>query len=85
MKLSSEFKEMAKLLASITSVEEMENLLVGLLTPKERQELPKRIQIVRMLKKGVLQHTIAKKLGVGVATVTRGAKEIQQGTFRSIS
>ncbi len=85
MNISTEFKEMARLLASITSVEEMENLLLGLLTPKEREELPKRIQIVRMLKKGVSQHNIAKKLGVGVATVTRGAKEIQQGTFQSIS
>ncbi len=85
MKLSPGFKEMAKLLASITSVQEMENLLVGLLTPKEREELPKRIQIIRMLKKGIPQHDIAQKLGVGVATVTRGAKEIQQGTFQSIS
>jgi len=85
MKASYEFKEMAKLLASITSVEEMENLLLGLLTPKEREELPKRIQIVKMLKKGIPQHQIAARLKVGVATVTRGAKEIQQGTFKSIS
>ena len=85
MKLTPEFKELAKLLASISSVQEMENLLMGLLTPKEREELPKRIQIVRMLKKGVPQHDIAQKLGVGVGTVTRGAKEIQQGTFQNIA
>lgn len=85
MKVSHEFKEMAKLFASITSTQEMENLLIGLLTPKEREELPKRIQIVRMLKRGVPQHNIAQKLGVGVATVTRGAKEIQQGTFKTIA
>lgn len=84
MNISAEFKEMAKLLASISSVSEMENLLMGLLTPKEREELPKRIQIVRLLRKGVSQQTIAQKLGVGVATVTRGSKEIQQGTFKSI-
>ncbi|OGK13095.1 hypothetical protein A3A93_04445 [Candidatus Roizmanbacteria bacterium RIFCSPLOWO2_01_FULL_38_12] len=78
-------KDLAKLLVSINSVSEMENLLLGLLTPKEREELPRRIQIVKMLKKGLPQHHIASKLKVGVATVTRGAKEIQQGTFRSIA
>ena len=85
MKSSKEFKDLAKLLASITSVEDMENLLMGLLTPKEREELPKRIEIIRMLKKGIPQHDIAQKLGVGVATVTRGAKEIHLGTFKSIA
>lgn len=85
MKSSKELKELAKLLVAINSVEEMENLLLGLLTPKEREELPTRIQIIRMLKKGLPQHDIAQKLGVGVATVTRGAKEIQQGTFRTIA
>ena len=85
MNASFQLKNMAKLLASITSVEEMENLLLGLLTPKEREELPTRIQIIRMLRKGIPQHDIAQKLGVGVSTVTRGAKEIQQGTFKSIA
>ena len=62
----------------------MREFLVGLLTQKEIEELPKRIQIVKMLKQGVPQHTIAQKLGVGVATVTRGSKEIQNGKFSNI-
>ena len=52
--------------------------------PKEREELPTRIEIIKMLKKGIPQHQIAENLGVGIATVTRGSKEIQQGTFKVI-
>jgi len=63
----------------------MREFLLGLLTPKEIEELPKRIQIVKMLKKGIPHHTIAEKLGVGVATVTRGSKEIQRGKFSIIA
>ena len=81
---SDEFKKLVELLTSIDSVEEMENLLTGLLTPKEREELPKRIEIIKMLKQGIPQHQIAKKLGVGIATVTRGSKEIRTGTFKVI-
>ena len=64
--------------------EKMENLLNGLLTPKELEEFAERIRIVQLLKKGVGQHTIAGKLHVGVATVSRGAREIKEGKFRTI-
>lgn len=64
--------------------EKLENLLRGLLTPKEIDEFAKRIRLVRLLKKGVAQHTIAEELGMGVATVSRGAKEIKEGNFITI-
>lgn len=63
---------------------EMSEFFDGLLTEKEKLELPRRLEIVRMLKRGIPQHTIAQKLGVGVATVTRGSKEIQMGRFKSV-
>lgn len=63
----------------------MREFLLALLTQKEIEELPKRIEIVKMLKRGVPQHTIAQKLGVGVATVTRGSKEVQKGRFSNIA
>ena len=66
------------------SREKLENLLRGLLTPSEMQELAERFRIVQLLKKGVAQHEIAKKLGIGVATVTRGSKEIKQGNFKYV-
>ena len=70
--------------SQIQSEKEMENFLAGLLTEQEIEELGRRIDIVKMLKQGVSQHEIASKLGVGIATVTRGSKEIQRGNFVTI-
>lgn len=64
--------------------EKLQNLLKGLLTPKEIEELAERIRIVQLLKKGVGQHNIAAKLNIGVATVTRGSKELQKGNFKYV-
>lgn len=66
------------------SQDKMENLLKGLLTPSEIVEFAQRIELVKLLKKGVGQHEIAKKLHMGVATVSRGAKEIKQGNFKTV-
>lgn len=68
----------------IKSESEMKIFLEGILTPKELLELPTRLEIVKMLKSGVAQHTIAEKLGVGIATVTRGSKAIQEGNFKNV-
>ena len=67
-----------------SSQEKLTNLLKGLLTPSEIMELAQRIRIVQLLKKGVGQHKIAEKLGIGVATVTRGSKELQEGNFTTV-
>ena len=80
----SNFNDLTRILTDIDSESEMTNFLNGLLTPKEREEFVRRLDIIKMLKKGMPQHTIAEKLGVGVATVTRGSKEIQMGRFKTI-
>lgn len=61
---------------------EMEVFLSSILTPKERKELPKRLHIFTLLKKGIPQHKIAEKVGVGIATVTRGSMELQRGNIQ---
>ena len=66
------------------SSEEMSTFLKGILTSKELSELSTRLKIVKMLKQGISQHKIAETLGVGVATVTRGSKELQQGRFENV-
>lgn len=76
--------ELIEYLLMIDSKGEMENFLRGLLTERELEELPKRVQIVKMLKKGRTQREIAQELGIGVGTVTRGSTEIKKGRFRSI-
>lgn len=63
---------------------EMKNFLEGILTPKELIEIPHRFEIIKLLKKGISQHDIAGKLGVGVATVGRGSKELQNGRFQNV-
>ena len=71
-------------LMKVKTEAEMKDFLRGILTPKELMEIPTRLEIVRMLKKGISQHRIAEKLEVGVATVTRGSKELQKGHFKNI-
>lgn len=78
------FGNLIEQLMAIETKAEMEDFLRGILTPKEIEEIPMRLQIVKMLKAGVPQHQIAEELGIGVATVTRGSKEIQKGRFKVV-
>ena len=57
--------------------EALEEALRDLLTPAELTEVINRLQILRMLEAGVPQREIAKQLGVGIATVTRGARALK--------
>lgn len=84
MAINKELNQLIELLISIKTKKEMEDFLLGILTPKELEEIPTRLKIVKMLKKGISQHEIAEKLGIGVATVTRGSKEIQKGRFKVV-
>ncbi len=77
-------KELIEEFLKIKDKKIMENFLFGLFTPKELEEIPTRVQIVKMLKKGTPQQKIAEKLGVGIATVTRGSNEIKKGHFINI-
>lgn len=58
--------------------------LTDILTEGEYEEIAKRWQIVKMLNDGTPQREIAEYLHVGVATVTRGAKELndKKGGFQ---
>ncbi len=78
------FNQLRDFLISIKSKNEMENFLLGMLTPKELDEVPMRLEIIKLLKKKMPQQEIAKKLGVGIATVTRGSREIKRGRFKYV-
>jgi len=71
-------KDLITYLRSASSDDEMQNKLIGLLTPSEVLEMSKRLQIFAMLKEGVPQREIAKQLGVGIATVTRGSRALKE-------
>ena len=65
-------------LASTQDSADIAALLTALLTDKEQQDIANRIRIFDLLEQGVTQRDISEQLGVGIATVSRGAKAMQQ-------
>lgn len=82
--MNEQLEELIDVILRIKNKSEMYEFLLGIFTPQEFEEISTRLQIVKKLKQGVSQHQIAKELNVGVATVTRGSKEIQKGRFSKI-
>jgi TrpR family trp operon transcriptional repressor len=76
------FNDFIDLIYSIDDKELLADFLIGVTTDKERKELSRRIEIVKRVIAGQPQQKIAKDLGVGVATVTRGSKELNSGRFK---
>ena len=76
--------DLIEALLQVDGEKEMLDLLKGLLTVGELEEISRRLQIIKLLKSGVSQREVAEKLKVGIATVTRGSKEIKQGRFAKI-
>ena len=76
--------QLIETILSLKTKDQMENLLLGILTPQELEQLPVRLEVVKRLKKGHPQRKIADDLGVGIATVTRGATEIKKGRFKDV-
>ena len=62
------------------SAEAMEKTLRDLLTVGELADVANRLQIIEMLQQGVPQRQIADKLGVGIATVTRGSHHLKRSS-----
>ena len=77
-------EELINVFFSFESKKELEDFLTAILTPRELEEIPTRLQIIKKLKQGISQRDIADELGVGVATVTRGSRELQKGHFKNI-
>ena len=71
-------KELADVLAHIEDPGVMTSYLSDLLTPVEFDELAIRLQIIKRLLDGMPQRQIAEELGVGIATVTRGSRELKE-------
>ena len=71
--------ELVDLLCRVNNKSTMSDVLSNLLTPDEREEINVRLQIFNQLLAGHTQRAIAKNLGVGIATITRGNKELKYG------
>lgn len=82
---TSQTKLLAAAFLDHASLPLMEDFLAGILTPKEINELSQRLEIVKRLKQGQPQRQIADELKVGIATVTRGSRELQLGRFTHVT
>lgn len=71
-------QDLIQFLRAADSDEALEKHLKALLTPNEVNEMKHRLQIFERLKQGMPQREIAKQLGVGIATVTRGSRALQE-------
>lgn len=72
------------LLAKCSSEEELNHFLSGILTVKELSDLENRLAILQALIDGETQRKVTEDLGVGIATVTRGAKALQDEDFKKL-
>ncbi|PIX81772.1 MAG: transcriptional regulator [Candidatus Pacebacteria bacterium CG_4_10_14_3_um_filter_34_15] len=81
---NNDIKDLIAVMLQVQNQEDMLDLLKGLLTVGELEEIARRLQIVKLLKAGMSQRDIAEKLKVGITTVTRGSKELKQGRFLKI-
>ncbi|MBX2809354.1 MAG: trp operon repressor [Cellvibrionaceae bacterium] len=70
-------KMLTKILCQLSDPAEMESFIEYLFTEKELKELGNRINIFKMLIQNTPQREIADRLGVGIATVTRGAQALK--------
>lgn len=79
-------KELAEAIVLVRDKGLAEAFLRNILTPSELEEISKRLQIVKLLLKGVPQRDVAKRLGVSMGTVSRGSRELKYGEngFRKI-
>jgi len=71
-------KDLIQFLSEVDDAAELEKRLTVLLTPNEISEMARRLKIIALLDEGVPQRDIAKQLGVGIATVTRGSRALKE-------
>lgn len=65
--------------------ESLDAFLESLLTPSEYEQIVKRLQIIKQLKLGIPHRDIASNLEVGIATITRGSRELSKGNFNHVA
>lgn len=81
MKVMS-FEDFVEFMYSIRNYDDFYDFMDGITSDKDKQNLPKRVEIVKKLLDGENHHIIADDLGVGVATVTKGSKLLAKDYFK---
>lgn len=70
--------EIAKVFASISEADKIEEFLKSLLTDKELFDISSRWELVKLLDQGMSQRHIARELQVSLCKITRGSKELKK-------
>ena len=78
IKPNHDLKKIAKTLSGLSAAE-IEQFFKAFLTPKERETLEGRINLVGMLMEGHSQRNIIDELGVSFSQINRGSHELQYG------
>lgn len=75
---SDAYDYLLKLLVETADKVQLSAIFDALMTEKEQTELANRLTIFALLQQGLTQREISAQLGVGIATVSRGAKVFEQ-------
>ena len=70
--------EIAASLAAIGDAALIRRFLESLLTPREREEIAGRWELVKLLERGESQRHVAKRLGMSLCKITRGSRELKK-------
>jgi TrpR family trp operon transcriptional repressor len=70
--------EIAEALAAIRDAELVRRFLESILTPREREEIAGRWELVKLLNRGESQRHVAKRLGMSLCKITRGSRELKK-------
>jgi TrpR family trp operon transcriptional repressor len=70
--------EIAEALGAIGDAALIRRFLESILTPREREEIAGRWELVKLLDRGESQRHVAKRLGMSLCKITRGSRELQR-------
>ena len=70
--------EIAEALGAIEDVGLIRRFLESILTPREREEIAGRWELVKLLDRGESQRHVAKRLGMSLCKITRGSRELKK-------
>ena len=73
-------RDLLSVLASLDDPKDLNKLLWDLLTDSEIESIRERWTIVKLLADGESQRRVRDRVGVSVATVSRGSRQLQYGS-----
>jgi TrpR family transcriptional regulator, trp operon repressor len=71
-------REIAVALGGAKDAELIRRFLQSILTPREREEIAGRWELVKLLSHGESQRHVARRLGMSLCKITRGSRELKK-------